>query len=186
LNSHARMQPLDECSAVIFSGSDSTLPSMRDLGTQLGFGQVVDQSQLASIAENRLIYFLVHDIMADPAKTRLLQTIRAQSNPLRRYAPVICIVPSGPRHRIIALIDIGFDEVLFLVDGREEMARKLVAQLHHEHIYVDTGKYFGPDRRRLELVDRGDPRRKHHGADDCRKIRVIRDPQSGITATDQL
>ncbi|WEJ33046.1 hypothetical protein [Devosia sp. SD17-2] len=176
---------LSECSALVFSPSTANTDATLQLCHRLGFKTAVRDAEIASIPADKIIFFLVHGALPDAQKQRLLQAIRSTNNPMRRFAPVVCLVPSGPRHQLVQLTEMGFDEVLFLSDPVEDMSGKLAAQLNHPLIYVKTAKYFGPDRRRIELVDRADPRRKH-GNNDCHKIRVMRDPRRGISATDVL
>lgn len=176
---------LGECSALVFSPSTANTDATLQLCLKLGFKTAVRDAEIGSIPADRIIFFMVHGAVPDAQKQHLVQAIRSTSNPLRRYAPVVCLVPSGPRHQLVQLTEMGFDEVLFLTDSSADMADKLSAQLNHPLIYVKTAKYFGPDRRRIELVDRADPRRKY-GSGDCQKIKVMRDPRRGILATDVL
>jgi len=174
---------LSKCIGVVFAPNDRAAASINTLAKQLGFGHVVDYRHINDIPADRLIYILVHSQIPDDNKQRIIKALRVSTDNYRRYAPIVCMVSSGPHHQAAHLVQLGFDEVLFLADSVEAMAAKLKAQLQQEHIYVETGRYFGPDRRRIEIFNPQDPRRKL-GPDDCRKISVRRDPQAGISASD--
>jgi hypothetical protein len=120
------------------------------------------------------------DHMAALAGTlRLLRGLRSTDEPRRKYAPIICVIPQGPRHKMVPQVEMGFDDVVFLSDPIEQVSKTLTDQLGHEVLYIDSPQYFGPDRRRLERVSRGDPRRVPGGTEH-RRIQVLRDPQHGI------
>lgn len=185
MNAPTKVSALHECAAVVFPPSPLHKDAMLALCHSVGFGQAVRDAEIGTIPPNRIVFFFAHGPTPDQQKHRLLQALRTTSNPLRRFAPVICLVPGGPRHQMVPLIDMGFDEVLFLSDPVEDMVTKLSAQLNRPLTYVHTAKYFGPDRRRIELIDRADPRRKP-GPGACQKIQVTRDPGRGISAIEML
>lgn len=187
MNAPVKVSALHECAAVVFPPSPLHKDAMLALCINAGFGQAVRDAEIGAIPPNRIVFFMAHGAIPDLQKQRLLTAIRTTNNPFRRYAPVICLVPSGPRHQMVPLIEMGFDEVLFLSDPVEDMVTKLSAQLNHPLTYVQTAKYFGPDRRRIEVVDRGDPRRKAiPPAGSFKKIQVTRDPRRGIAAMEML
>jgi len=172
---------LGDCSAVIFAPNDLTTAAMIDLGGRLGFAKVVNYPQVGELPGNTLIYFLVHGLLPDAGKQRVMQALRRSAETRRRYAPVVCVLTKGPRHQVVPLVQMGFDEVLFTEDGTAQMRQKLESQIRQEWLYIQSPHYFGPDRRRIELVDPNDPRRKPGGSS-FRRIRVLRDPQKGISA----
>ena len=174
---------LADCSAVTFAPNDVTTTALGALASRLGFGSVTNCTQVADLPKDRLTYFLVHGQLPDGSKHRIVQALRGSEQIFRRFAPIVCFMTQGPRHQIVPLVQMGFDEVLFIADGFADMTHKLADQLQHELLYVESDHYFGPDRRRIERVDPHDPRRKLGGAA-FRKIRVVRDPQAGITAMD--
>ena len=151
-----------------------------DLAARMGFGHAVEYREAATLPETMLTFFLIDGRVPDATKHQLLRSIRSSSAPLRKYAPIICVLANGPRHRAVPLVEMGFDDVLFLVDPVGAMSSQIAAQLHHELVYVQTAHYFGPDRRRIELIDRADPRRKPGAASGIRKFKVVRDPARGV------
>lgn len=174
---------LADCGAVTFAPNDVSAGALGTLATKLGFGSVAHYTQFAELPKNTLTYFLVHGQLPDGAKQRIIQGLRSSDHIFRRFAPIVCFVTNGPRHQIVPLVQMGFDEVLFIADAVSDMSHKLNDQLRHELVYVESDHYFGPDRRRIERVDPNDPRRKLGGSA-FRKIRVVRDPRMGISTMD--
>lgn len=171
------------CGAVTFAPTDLNAAALADLAQNVGFGTVVNYPQIADIPVTKLTYFLVHGLLPDASKQRIIQALRHSDQMFRRYAPIVCFVTKGPRHQVVPLVQMGFDEVLFVADGLADMAHRLRDQVEQHHLYVESEHYFGPDRRRIERVDPNDPRRKPGGSP-YRKIRVVRDPLSGISTMD--
>lgn len=174
---------LADCGAVTFAPNDASAGALGTLAGQLGFGSVANYTQFADLPKDQLTYFLVHGQLPDGSKQRIIHGLRSSGHIFRRYAPIVCVLPSGPRHQIVPLVQMGFDEVLFVADGVADMKHKLHEQLQHELLYVEATHYFGPDRRRIERVDPNDSRRKHGGSE-CRKFRIVRDPRMGIAVMD--
>lgn len=173
---------LAQCSAVTFGADSKGGEALVLVAQQIGFENVAEFRQMASQVSDALSFYLVDARIPDATKQRLLTSIRASTDLKRKFAPVVCILASGPRHQIIPLVEMGFDEVLFLTDPVQTMASKLREQLRRELVYVETGRYFGPDRRRMEVVKPNDPRRKHDSAG-FRTMKVLRDPITGITVS---
>jgi hypothetical protein len=168
-----------KCVAVTIATNTQEAEDLGRLATALGFSAAVDLPHSAKIATDTLSFYFVHHRVPDAAKMRFLSLVRALSEENRRYAPIVLLLPSGPKHLSIQYIEMGFDEVLFLNDPTNFIADKLAAQLGQELLYVQTKHYLGPDRRRVELIDRQDPRRKKSGGEH-REIAVFRDVESGI------
>lgn len=174
---------LADCGAVTFAPNEVSASALGTLAAKLGFGSVANYTQFAELPKNRLTYFLVHGQLPDASKLRIIHGLRGSDHVFRRFAPIICFVINGPRHQIVPLVQMGFDEVIFIADPIAEMTDKLNDQLKHELIYVDADHYFGPDRHRIERIDPNDPRRKPGGSPH-KQIRVVRDPRMGISTMD--
>ncbi|MVT00200.1 hypothetical protein [Devosia marina] len=170
---------LADCAALIFAPDGRHYDHMAALAGTLGFGHVLEHTKLNALPEKALPFFLIHNGVIDHLKQRLLRGLRSTDEPRRKYAPIICVIPQGPRHKMVPQVEMGFDDVVFLSDPIEQVSKTLTDQLGHEVLYIDSPHYFGPDRRRLERVSRGDPRRVPGGTEH-RRIQVLRDPQHGI------
>ena len=175
---------LKQCAAVSIAPTAEDTSLLQELSLHIGFSPVVEFARMTEVGD-RLAFYFVHNAMADPAKIRLLKTMRAQSEPRHRYAPVICVVPRGPRHQVVPLVEMGFDEVLFFNDSLEAMQAKLAGQINRRLTYIQTENYLGPDRRRIETVKRDDPRRKYGGSE-YRRFHVLRNPEHGIAVQEQV
>jgi len=177
------MDILQNCAAIIFAADAASSEALASTALRLGFGHAEDYTKLANVPPKIFHFYIVHGALPDAAKVRLVRSIRTSPEYTRKYAPIICALASGPRHLIVPLIDMGFDEVLFLNDPDTVLAQKLRGQLLADLLFIESPHYFGPDRRRIELVDRGDTRRKAGAnASGFRKINVKRDPVAGISA----
>lgn len=174
---------LSTCLAVTFAPGPFEMAALGDIARRIGFDEIAAYTPALDVPHDRLAFFFVHALMPDANKQRIMRALRASEHKMRRFAPIVCIVPSGPRHQIVPLVQMGFDEVLFLGDHVADMQRKLSAQLQQDILYVQTGHYFGPDRRRIELIDPQDPRRKPGGMQ-YRRMSIHRDPASGISVMD--
>lgn len=176
------LSTLSACAALIFAPDRHAYDLMAELARHLDFGHVLDYTRLNAVPPRTLPFYLIHNGVADHVKMRLLRGLRATEEPRRRYAPIICIIPQGPRHQMVPQVEMGFDEVLFLSDALGEINKAMTGQLGRELLYIESPQYFGPDRRRLERISRGDPRRVPGGTEH-RRIQVLRDPERGIRAT---
>ncbi len=174
---------LASCMAVTFGPSAVEMATLGDLAKRLGFGAIVAYQPELELPSDRLIFYIVHGLLPDAGKQRVLRALRASEHKFRRYAPIICVVPKGPRHQIVPLVQMGFDEVLFLGDHLLDLQRKVTEQLCQDILYVKSEHYFGPDRRRIELIDPQDPRRKPGGAFYTR-MHIHRDPVTGISVNE--
>ena len=173
---------LADCAALIFAPDGRSFDQMATLARNLGFGHVLEYTKLNAVPPKTLPFFLIHNGIAAHLKQRLLRGLRSTDELRRKYAPIICLIPQGPRHQMVPQVEMGFDEVLFLSDPVAEIGKALLAQLGREVLYIESPQYFGPDRRRLERVSRGDPRRVPGGTEH-RRIQVVRDPHRGIRAS---
>jgi hypothetical protein len=171
-----------KCSALLYAADEHGRLDMENMLRELGFGHVLDINQLNAVPPRTLPFYFLHGDLASHVKLRLLKGLRSSEELRRRYAPIICVLPRGPRHQMISQVEMGFDEVVFLSDPQGDTVRALAAQLGQDLLYIEAPNYFGPDRRRLERVSRGDPRR-HQGGMMHHRIQVVRDPDKGIRAT---
>lgn len=175
---------LNQCAAIVFAAGPHGSETLIETARQIGFGHVEDYTRLSRVPQDLLAFYFVHGALPDGAKLRLVRSIRSSTEDRRKYAPIVCVLTGGPRHLIVPHVEMGFDEVLFLTDPQASLVQKLRAQLQQDVLFVETHNYMGPDRRRIEVVDRGDPRRKVSGpAGIFRKIKVWREPASGVSAT---
>lgn len=72
-----------------------------------------------------------------------------------RYLPIIMITAYSERGRVLEAINAGVDEFLVKPVRAVDVANRVNAVVERRRPFVNTGGYFGPDRRR-----RDDPRHK--------------------------
>jgi hypothetical protein len=166
--------PLGDCTAIIVAHDETTSITLLSLGQRVGFGQVTTASEPLY----PLVFFLVHFGIGRVAKEKLIQQIRATASPLVQLAPIILFAPDGPYDRLLEYIEMGFDDVIFLPEKRHVLAARLAAQVDQEHIYIETGSYLGPDRRRMELPGHTHPNRGS-GSFEHKRLTVLRKVDSG-------
>jgi len=171
-----------KCSALLHAPDEHRRYDMDALVRSMGFGHVLALTELNAVPPRTLPFYFLHGGLPSHVKARLIKGLRSSEELRRRYAPIICVLPHGPRHQIIGQIEMGFDEVVFLNEPVTESARTLTSQLNREVLYIEAPNYFGPDRRRLERISRDDSRRVPGGTMHHR-IQVVRDPDRGIRAT---
>lgn len=174
-----------QCVAVSIAVNSQDAEPIGLLAAKLGFQEAVELPHSSKIAKETLTFYFVDHRVPDAAKLRFLSLVRALSDLNRKYAAVVLLLPSGPKHLSIQYIEMGFDEVVFLNDPLPYIADRLAGQLGQDLMYVETKHYLGPDRRRVELIDRKDPRRKGKGGDHS-EIFVFRDPSTGIRVERRL
>lgn len=172
----------EQCTALLHAPDEYRRLDMEALVRVMGFGHVLALAELNAVPAQTLSFYFLHGDLPGHAKTRLIKGLRSSEELRRRYAAIICVLPHGPRHQIIAQIEMGFDEAVFLNDPVSESARTLGSQINCELLYIEAPKYFGPDRRRLERISRDDSRRALGGTMHHR-IQVVRDPVRGIRVT---
>lgn len=169
---------LEKCSGLIICREAYKATQMLELADDLGFGACALHSDADQVINSFMPFYLVDDGIPDAIKLRIVQSLRASDEPRKKYAPVILLLPRGPAYKSIFYFEMGFDDVLFLTDGLASMRARLAEQLAREVVFIETKHYFGPDRRRVERVSRGDPRRRPGGSTHT-KLVVFRDPLTG-------
>ncbi len=175
---------LAACAAVLIAPNDSDTATLKLLAEAVGFGTALDFRAPGSASLTQLPYYLLHPAVPDLGKARFIKAIRSSEDPRKKFAPIILFLPRGPAHQALFYIEMGFDDVLFMSDPVGALQGKLLQQLGQEVMFVQTGNYLGPDRRRMERIRREDPRRKPGGSVH-RRFAVIRDPQTGLRVQDR-
>jgi hypothetical protein len=90
---------------------------------------------------------------------------------------VIVIADDCSFEKVLSYVRMGFDDVISLPEKRDVLVQRLLAQLHTEHLYVETPNYFGPDRRRMD-IEVNDSRRQ--GMAGHARFYIRRLPDQGI------
>lgn len=136
--------------------------SISDIAKRTGFGDIVtlgSRGDFSGALEGSITYFLVHRHLSDEVMSAVIRSIRSNADDQVRFAPVIVFADDGPVENYLRYIHLGFDDVIVLPERRTMLVQRLTGALRGEHVYVETDRYFGPDRRRMENPEQTDPRR---------------------------
>ena len=76
------------------------------------------------------------------------QSVRADSDPILRYLPIIMISAYSEHAKVLEAINAGVDEFLVKPIRPKDVASRINAVIERRRNFVETGDYFGPCRRR--------------------------------------
>src|SRR5690606_14535745 len=93
-----------------------------------------------------------------------------------RYSPMVVLLPETSAESMRKFVLMGFDDVIHLPQSRDQLAVRLATQLDRDIVYIETGDYLGPDRRRLD-ADSALPRRT--SVSSHTRLVIRRDPDYG-------
>lgn len=172
--------PLGECRAHLVAETDAQLRTLDQLAVRTGFRTVV-HGEPGRFSESRsAIYFFFHFQISRAYRHGMLGALRAHPDPTIRFAPAIMIIGMSTATEIAGYIEEGFDDIVSLPEKAPTLTRRFASQLETLIGYYETPTYFGPDRRRMELV-------RHSGADNRgkgnyqhRRYSIRRTAQTGV------
>lgn len=149
------------CTAIACCPPGPPLRSLENLAAATGFGRLIHYGDMAALREQgaKVLFFLVHYGLGDEWKAQFLALLRTYPSPQIQLAPVILIAQDCSAEVFLGYVEMGFDDILCLPDSATLLVDRLMSQLNRDILYVETTGYFGPDRRRMELVDGDHPRR---------------------------
>jgi len=101
------------------------------------------------------LFFLLHFGTEDAEKADMLARLRRYPSPRVRLAPIILVAQDCDADTFLRYVQMGFDDILCLPDSAELLVDRLIGQLNHDIVYIETADYLGPDRRRMELPGAG-------------------------------
>ena len=88
-----------------------------------------------------------------------LRWMRTHKESPYRFIPFLMITGFGDKSKIEEARDLGVTEILAKPFSVNSVAEKLLQVIGTQRQFVQTGTYFGPDRRRQDLPYGGDDRR---------------------------
>ena len=88
-----------------------------------------------------------------------IAALRSQPAPLR-FAPIIMLTGHSDELRLRRARDLGVTEFLCKPVSASTILRRLETVILKPRPFVQSSDFFGPDRRRLKLVDYAGPRRR--------------------------
>jgi hypothetical protein len=166
------------CAAIIMAQDERNRAALMSLAEKLRFGAVLAHSTALGHErfDHRLVFYLVHFDFDTEAKKKVLHDLRHAGSVSLSFAPVVLFLRDGTPEDIQFNVELGFDDVINVpLDGRA-IATRLAAQIGHEHLYIETRNYLGPDRHRLDKP--GQARRK--AVEEHAQLTILRTPEAGV------
>ncbi|WP_338719717.1 hypothetical protein [Devosia sp. XK-2] len=154
---NGRSTILSECGAVACCPPGAPLRSLERFARATGFGLFAHYRDVTELRKRVVsnLFFLVHFATEDAEKTDILHRLRHYPSPRVKLAPIILITQDCDADTFLRYIEMGFDDILCLPENSELLTDRLVSQLKHDIVYIETADYFGPDRRRMEVIGGG-------------------------------
>lgn len=172
---------LARCSAIALAPSEPDCEALMTLARRLGFGSVhgfTEPEKAGAVPSHNLLFFLVHFALTTEDKKRFLKQLRRAPTINVCFAPVVVFLTDGPGEQVAEHINMGFDDVISLPQDSRVLAARLAAQVGREQLYIETGTYLGPDRRRLERPEHSHPERT--GETEHTRLTILRTPEQGV------
>ena len=90
----------------------------------------------------------------------LIRDVRAGKTGGNRQMPILVMSALSAKDHVVEARDAGVTEFIAKPYGVEGFYRRMVGIVAHPRAFVDSDKYFGPDRRRRQLPYDGPDRRQ--------------------------
>ena len=139
---------------------------INDLLRALGFGRcltaVHGEVAMAILADSEAapIDLVITEIAMEPGDGGdLLQWIRRSLKSPNRFMPVVLMTGQTEMEAMLRMRDLGVTEVLAKPLSLDRLCSVIDGLIASPRRFVESGRYFGPDRRRLEIPYRGGERR---------------------------
>ncbi|KRA42588.1 hypothetical protein ASD80_09100 [Devosia sp. Root635] len=171
---------LAHCAAIVVAHDEPDTAALISLGEKVGFGVVSGSADFAGNDWHihRILFFLVHYGIGMDAKRQLLDRVRHAGSVNICFAPVVLFLQDGPGDEMLEYIEMGFDDVICLPENSHIVSTRLASQIGQEQTYIETRRYLGPDRRRMELPGHSHPERT--GDQDHTNLTLLRTPEMGV------
>ncbi len=146
---------------------EDTIPMQKLVGSvldTLGVGRVLKadeggQGYEVFCAENPDIV-LVDWHMVPISGIELVEKIRRDEGSPNRTVPVIMMTGYSALPRVAQARDMGTTEFLVKPFSANDLARRIAYVINKPRDFIETGEYFGPDRRRRVIENYAGPQRR--------------------------
>ncbi|MBI5163535.1 MAG: response regulator [Magnetospirillum sp.] len=159
----AAIADFDRCHVLVVDPFITNRRLMRDMLRSLGVGasdscgRAADAMALLDAGGFNLIFLDWSDQIDAVA---FLHALRADDNP-HRFVPAIVVSANGGIEDVARARDAGATEYMLKPYSTEVVASRLRSVVLQPRLFIRSGSFFGPDRRRRRLqVDL--PERRHH------------------------
>lgn len=148
---------LSNVNALVVEDQDLMRYLLAGILRQLGLNKVVASSDGES-AIRALKKFTPDVIFTDYRMEpmdgfKLVKTVRAGHTPVERFVPIVLVTAYTSAREIVRARDLGVTEFLAKPISVRLVYLRLCSIIEHPRMYVSTGEFFGPDRRRRELAN---------------------------------
>ena len=157
---------LNLLSALVVDDDPDICALINDLLRALGFGRcltaVNGEVAMAILADSEAtpIDLVITEIAMEPGDGGdLLQWIRRSLKSPNRFMPVVLMTGQTEMEAMLRMRDLGVTEVLAKPLSLDRLCSVIDGLIASPRRFVESGRYFGPDRRRLEIPYRGGERR---------------------------
>jgi DNA-binding response OmpR family regulator len=151
------------CRALILDPYLSNRRQLRDTLRDLGCAGSQETGNVAEAwrALNQGSFSMLFlDWSGDIDALGFLRMLRADHSP-NRFLPVVVMTAYGSAEDVAAARDCGATEYMLRPFSMEVVASRLRSIVTHPRLYIQGGKFFGPDRRRRRIDWCGMERRLH-------------------------
>lgn len=136
---------------------------LRGLLMSYGIGEVLeaaDGAEALKIVMATPPDAIVCDLQMTPMNgLEFVDLLRKAENSPNRFMPVVMITANPSRETVAAARDVGVSEFLAKPITAESLLKRLLAAVK-PRAFVETRKYFGPDRRRKDTAEFPGPERR--------------------------
>ncbi len=109
----------------------------------------------------KLVDIVITDwMMPEGSGDKLTKWIRNHKKDPVKFMPVLTISSYASKEMIVASRDSGANEALVKPLSGEKLAKRILSMIDHPRPFVKSPDFFGPDRRRRQLVWSHDERRQ--------------------------
>lgn len=136
---------------------------LRDTMTTLGCRTVDDCANLHEVRkriEAGGVNLLFLDWSGETDAMTFLRAIRSAEHPLR-FLPVVVMTAYDGLDHVLAARDAGATEFMLRPWSYQVVESRLRSVVHHPRLFIEGGRFFGPDRRRRHGAFPGPERRSH-------------------------
>jgi hypothetical protein len=166
-------------SAFVVGPRDGAGAALTDLAHALKFARVERYAGLSraekQAAITPLLFFFCAAVSDVLTLKPVANAIRFSTSLKLRFSPLIYFARNPSAETIKACISLGFDDVIALPFGSNDLGERVFRQVGRPQTYYETATYFGPDRRRNP---RGSTKTEDNGG--YRQIEILRHPDTGI------
>ena len=165
--------------AFVVGPRDGAGAALTDLAHALKFARVERYAGVGraekQAASTPLLFFFCAAVQDVLSLKPVANAIRFSTSRTLRFSPLIYFAREPSADTIKACISLGFDDVIALPFGSNDLGERVFRQIGRPQTYYETATYFGPDRR-------GKPRENGKGEDSggYRRIEIVRHPETGI------